>query len=240
MRWEDMLVRKEILDLAVAYNISHIAPAFSCTELITFLYEHVLTKNDKFILSKGHGCLSLYVALRHKGYNPSIKSHPDIERKEGIECTTGSLGHGLPMGVGMALAKKITNTKDRVFVLMSDGECEEGTTWESLLIATQHHLDNLCVVVDYNKLQALDRIVLSLHDLKKKFESFNCSVVEIDGHDFDEISKAVNQIGGYKPLIIIAHTIKGKGVSFMENKPEWHTRIPQGELLVQAYKELEE
>ena len=232
--------RKEILDLAVEYKLSHIASALSIVELTIFLYEYILTSDDKFILSKGHGCLSLYTALRHKGLNPKLSGHPDIDRIEGIECTTGSLGHGLPMAVGMALARKITNKPGRIFVLISDGECQEGTTWESLLIAAQHKLDNLVVMVDYNKLQALDQIdnIVSLRDLRTKFEAFGCAVIIIDGHNFSDVSGALGLKHVAQPFVIVAHTTKGKGISFMENRPEWHNRIPEGDLLRQAYEEL--
>lgn len=234
------MIRRETLALAMSTKHGHLAPAFSIVEILAALYERVLEDNDRFILSKGHACLSLYVVLREKGLNPKISGHPDIESDQGIECTTGSLGHGLPMGVGMALARKLKNKKGDIYVLMSDGECQAGTTWESMLIASHHELNNLTCVIDYNKLQSLGRVedILSLDSLREKFEAFGCYVIEIDGHDFTEIISALKEKSPTRPKVIIAHTTKGKGVSFMENKPKWHNRLPNPEELKVAYEEL--
>ena len=231
--------RRGIINLALEHKLEHIAPAFSIVEILIALYEKVLKENDKFILSKGHGCLALYYILRQHGFNPTISGHPDIERDQGIECTTGSLGHGLPNGVGMALARKLKNKKGNIYVLISDGECQEGTTWESALIASRHKLDNLTIIVDYNKLQSIGRVndVLPLDNLRDKFEAFNCYTIEINGHNFSEIISAFNK-NSSKPKVIVAHTTKGKGVSFMENKVEWHSRLPDAKQLEQAYGEL--
>lgn len=233
-------LRRETLDLTVEINGGHLAPAFSIVEILVALDE-VLKEHDKFILSKGHGCLSFYIMLRHKGFDPAISEHPDIQVEQGIECTTGSLGHGLPIGVGMAFAKKFKKEQGRVYVLMSDGECQEGTTWESLLLASHHKLDNLTIIVDHNKLQALGRIdeILSLGNLNNKFMAFGCYVLEVDGHCPQEIIEALEKKEVDKPKMIIAHTIKGKGLSFAENNPAWHNRLPEGEQLKQAYRELE-
>ncbi len=190
--------------------------------------------------------LVILILLREKGFNPKISGHPDIDLENNISCTTGSLGHGLPIGVGMALARKFKNQQGRIFVLMGDGECEEGTTWESLLIASHHKLDNLIIIIDYNKLQALQKIqeVSSLDNLKIKFESFGCYVTEVEGHDISNIINALekqnieNQTLD-KPYVILAHTIKGKGISFMENDPKWHGRRPILERVKSAYGELE-
>ena len=232
-------IRKETLDLAVEIGGGHLAPAFSMVEILVAL-DSVLQKQDRFILSKGHGCLSFYIFLRQRGYNPTISEHPDIEIDQGVECTTGSLGHGLPIGVGMAFARKFKKEDGTIYVLMSDGECQEGTTWESLLLASHHKLDNLRIIIDHNKLQALDRIetILSLADLKNKFMAFNCDVTEVDGHMPEKIIEALQKKSN-KPGIIIAHTVKGKGMSFAENDPIWHNRLPAGEQLKQAYRELE-
>lgn len=234
------IIRREVLNLAMRYKVSHIAPAYSIVEILLALYEKVLKDDDKFILSKGHGCLSLYTILRQQGLNPTISGHPDIERNQGIECTTGSLGHGLPLGTGMALARKLKNKEGNIYVLISDGECQEGTTWESILIAAHHELDNLTIIVDHNKMQSLGRVdeILSLGNLREKFESFGCYVVETDGHRIPEVISALKIRTWKKPKVIIAHTIKGKGVSFMENKPEWHNRIPNPEELKVANKDL--
>jgi transketolase len=233
-------VRREILDLAMAYKNRHIAPAFSTIETLVVLFNRIMRKNDKFILSKGHGCLGLYVMLKKKGLNPKISGHPDIDLKQGIECTTGSLGHGLPIATGMALAKKLKDREGDIYVLMSDGECQEGATWESALIAAHHKLNNLTAIVDYNKIQSLGRVedILSLGDLKVKFQAFGFYAIEVNGHSIRELSAAFNKKVLGKPKIIIANTIKGKGVSFMEDKPEWHNRLPNEEELRIAKEEL--
>ena len=235
-------IRKDVLELSLKYKDGHIAPAFSVVEILAALYHEILNKDDKIILSKGHGCLSLYASLIDKGFNPKISGHPDVDVKQGIHCTTGSLGHGLPIGVGMAFAKKFKKEKGHIFVIIGDGECQEGTIWESLNLAQKYKLDNLTVIVDYNKLQALTTIkeVMSETNLRAKFEAFGCQVMEINGHNFNELldNLSTTKIKKNIPRVVIADTIKGKGLSFMENKPEWHSRIPQGKLLEQAYEEL--
>ena len=149
-------LRKKTLDLAVEKGEGHLGGSFSEIEILISLYKEVLKDEDKFILSKGHCCYPLYLLLKEKGLNPKTSPHPDIDIENGINCTTGSLGHGLPIGVGMAFARKIQKKSGRIYVLMGDGECQEGTTWESSLIASQHKLTNLTVIIDHNKLQALD------------------------------------------------------------------------------------
>lgn len=232
-------LRKETLDLAMEHRAGHIASSFSIIEILVALNE-VLDKQDKFILSKGHGCLSFYAALYQKGLKPTFSEHPDIEVDQGIECTTGSLGHGLPIGLGMAFARKFEKEAGRIYVLMSDGECQEGTTWESLLLASHYKLDNLTVIIDHNKLQALGRIeeILSLAKLGDKFRAFGCEVAEVDGHSIPEIIGELEKKTD-RPKIIIAHTVKGKGMSFAENDPVWHNRLPTEEQLQQAYREME-
>ena len=235
-------LRKDILEIALECKDGHIAPAFSVVEILVALYNEILKKDDKIILSKGHGCLSLYASLKDKGFNPKISGHPDVDVKQGIFCTTGSLGHGLPIGVGMAFARKFKKEKGHIFVIIGDGECQEGTIWESLNLAQRYKLDNLTIIVDYNKLQALTTIkeVMNETNLKAKFEAFGCSVIEINGHNFNELLDSLSTMKIKKaiPRVIIADTIKGKGLSFMENKPEWHSRIPEGKLLERAYEEL--
>ena len=234
-------LRKKTLELAIESKDGHIASAYSVIELIIYIYEKLLRPQDKFILSKGHGCLSFYNILRSKGFNPKISGHPDIEVNQGIVCTTGSLGHGLPIGAGMALAKKLKKEDGKIFVVIGDGECQEGTTWETLNLARKFNLDNLTVILDHNKLQALDSIenIMGDENFYSKFESFGMNVHDIDGHDFRDISSAfTNTNNSNQPNMIIANTIKGKGLSFMENEPVWHNKIPEGELLEQANKEL--
>lgn len=232
-------VRRKVLDMLLKEKEGHIGGCFSETDILIALYDNVLMPEDKFILSKGHACYTLYVLLKEKGLNPPIKPHPDICEKDGISCTTGSLGHGFPIGVGMALARKLKKKEGKIYVLIGDGECQEGTTWESALLANHHKLNNLVIIVDHNKLQALQSIdeVTSLGSLKTKFESFGFEVSEINGHNIPEIVLAL-QKQTEKPHVIIANTIKGKGVSFMENDSKWHTRIPIEQEIKQAYQEL--
>ena len=233
-------LRKKVLDLALETEDGHIGGSFSEIEILLALFNSVLKPEDKFILSKGHACYPLYILLREKGYNPKIQGHPDIDIQNRIFCTTGSLGHGLPLGVGMALARKIKDKQGKIYVLMGDGECQEGTTWESSLIASHYKLDNLIIIVDHNKLQALNKIenVLSFGDLRKKFESFGIRVSEVNGHDIQEIINVLKKKIEGTPHLIIAHTIKGKSVSYMENNPIWHGRRPTFERINPAYEEL--
>jgi transketolase len=235
-------LRRETFALAVQYKETHVASAFSIIEILTSLYESVLKKEDEFILSKGHACFSLYPVLRKKGFKPDINGHPDIDAHNGITCTTGSLGHGLPIGIGMAFAKKIKNEKGKIYVVMGDGECQEGTIWESSLIASQHKLDNLVLIIDHNKLQALDRIenVISLGDIGNKLKALGWDVEDVDGHNISQLINSLEKSPAEgKPKAIVAHTVKGKGLSFMENDPKWQSRFPDSEELELAYKELE-
>lgn len=233
-------VRREIINLAMEHRLSHIAPALSIVEILVALYEAVLNENDKFILSKGHACLSLYAILRQHGFNPTLSGHPDIQREQGIECTTGSLGHGLPMGTGMALARKLKKETGDIYVLISDGECQEGTTWESMLIASHHKLDNLTIIVDHNKMQTLGKVedILSLGNLKRKLDAFGCLTIDVDGHCIPEIVSALKKKTNGSPNVLIANTTKGKGISFMENKAEWHNKLPNTKELEIAIEEL--
>ncbi len=232
-------LRIRVLDLGLEQGESHIGGCFSEIEILITLYKIILKEDDKFILSKGHCSHPMYLLLREKGLNPKITSHPDMDEKNGIFCTTGSLGHGLPIGAGMALARKIQNKKGNIYVLLGDGECQEGTIWETIPIATKYNLDNLIIIVDRNKVQALDYVKdVSPMDLKNIFESFGCYVIEVDGHSFLELIMALNKKVHGKPKVIIAETVKGKGVSFMENDPKWHARLPDKEELKPAYEEL--
>lgn len=232
-------LRRNVLDLSLQTGEAHIGGCFSEIEILLSLYKKVLNERDKFIMSKGHCAYPMYVLLREKGYNPKISTHPDIDLNNGICCTTGSLGHGLPLGLGMALARKMCNAEGKIYVLIGDGECQEGTTWESAMIAAHHKLNNLHVIVDRNKLQALEPTekVMSLGDLEKKFKAFGWDAQSLDGHSFDELIPALSR-QRYQPQITIANTVKGKGVSYMENDPKWHTRMPNAEELKIAYAEL--
>lgn len=219
-----------ILTLANKGKEGHVPSSLSILDIINTLYEKFIIKNklNKFVLSKGHGCLSLYAVLeKYKiiknlnnfcSYNSNFGGHPDKNKIKGVESSTGSLGHGFPFACGISMAKKIKKEKGKVFVLIGDGECNEGTIWESLLLASHHNLNNLICIVDKNK--STDR-ALKIDNLKKKFLSFNWDCLVIDGHDRSLLVKSIYK-QRKKPLAIIANTIKGKGVPFMENNPEWH------------------
>lgn len=233
-------LRKDFIDLCIEHNEAHIGGSLSMIEILLTLYEMILQHEDKFVLSKGHSSFPYYLLLREKGYHPHICTHPEFDQKNGIHCTTGSLGHGLPISTGMALARKIKQAPGKIYVLMSDGECQEGTTWESMLIAAHHKLGNLAVIVDYNKIQALSRIheVLSLHDLAEKWRAFGWHVQEVNGHSFSELVAALSNTSNERPSVVIAHTTKGKGISCFEDDPKWHSRKPKPEEIAIVYKEL--
>ncbi len=228
-------LRQDTFNAFVKHGEAHLGGSFSMIEILIALYEEILLEEDKFILSKAHASYPLCLLLQEKGFSPSICTHLEIDPKNGIYCTTGSLGHGLPIAMGMALARFIQNKKGNIYVLMSDGECQEGTTWESLLIGAKHNLNNINVLVDYNKIQALTTLNdgLPLDDLALKFKAFNwdCDVVN-DGHSFDEIMDVFKGgERGRKPRSIIFHTTKGKGIEAFENDPRWHARKIKGEEL---------
>jgi transketolase len=244
-------------------NASHIGSSLSIADLLAVLYGSVLrydpqrpdwSERDRFILSKGHGCAALYAVLAECGYIPPSMLETYYENGSalmghathhvpGIEISTGSLGHGLTIGTGMALAAKRDEKPYRVFCIISDGECDEGSTWEPALFAPQHKLDNLVVIVDYNKIQSFGRVdeVIDLAPLADKWRAFGWAVREIDGHNLDEIESALASLpfAAGLPSCIVAHTVKGKGVSYMENALAWHYRAPRAELLEQALAELE-
>ena len=228
LKKEALILRQKTFKSFIEIGEAHLGGSFSMIEIIITLYKCILKKQDTFILSKAHSSVPFCIMLRDYGLRPKITTHLEIDKKNGIECTTGSLGHGLPISVGMSLAKKKKNDKSKVFVLISDGECQEGTTWESLLIASSLKLNNLVIIVDYNKIQALDFVdnVLPLENLKKKFEAFNCDTFEIkNGHSFNSILAKFNQIKiNKKPIVVILHTIKGKGIKKFENDPAWHAK----------------
>lgn len=216
----------------------HIGSALSEIDLLTALYSKILNKKDKFILSKGHGGLGYYAVLAEHGFisaqeikkygqdNSKLSVHPVYKTAPGIEASTGSLGHGLPMALGLALAARQDKQNWRSFVLLSDGECDEGSTWEAAMLAGHLKLDNLIAIVDYNKIQGFGQTkdVLDLEPFVDKWRAVNWGVKEIDGHNFEEIIDALENLPlvKNKPTVIIAHTVKGKGVPYMENKLEWH------------------
>jgi transketolase len=232
-------VRRDAITLSKANGGYHYGGSFSCAEILINLWDHLLTDSDRFVLSKGHGCWVYYVILRELGFNPTLEGHPHYEPEEGIFCTAGSMGHGLPVSMGMALARKLGNQTGKVFVLMGDGECQEGTTWESLLIAGQLKLNNLVAIVDNNGIQGsgfVKDILPVIPALMSAAESAGWRVLEIDGHNSDLLNLDFENAS--QPTLIIAHTIKGKGVSFMENVPKWHSNWLAGDLETQAFEEL--
>jgi transketolase len=254
--------RGEVIEMSHNARAAHLASALSCLDIISVLYHSVLKVNpsapkwddrDRFILSKGHAASALYAALAYKGFishddlktygvvGSLLEEHPS-PRLPGVEAATGSLGHGLPCGCGIALAGRIKDRKYRTFVLMSDGECNEGSVWEACMFAAANQLGNLCAFVDFNKWQATGRSkeVLALDPLVDKFKSFGWDVHEIDGHDHQQILGAVSgvSIDRQKPTMVVAHTVKGKGISFMEDDNNWHYRIPTVEEVQLAKKEL--
>jgi transketolase len=234
-------IRAETLRLGVKNGGYHFGGSFSIVEILLALYDVVLKDEDRFILSKGHACWPWYVLLRERNFNPELQGHPSLDTANGIWCTTGSEGHGLPVGLGMAMARKIKGTDGTIYVLMGDGECQEGTTWESFLTAPNHNLDNVVAIVDLNKIQGSGFVddILPINGLGKIAEILGWSVSEIDGHSYPEILAALEKRVEGKPRLIVAHTIKGKGVSYMEGKPEWHAKFPTPEQLQMAYEELE-
>jgi len=233
-------IRRETLDLGTKNGGYHFGGSFSAVEILVALYDVILTDDDRFILSKGHACWPLYVLLRERGFTPKLEGHPSLDVANGIHCTTGSEGHGLPSGLGRAWARKLDGRAGRVFVMVGDGECQEGTTWESLLTAPFHKLDNLTAIVDYNKIQGSGFVhdILPMDCLAKVADSCGWSVEEIDGHSYPAIFDALQRKVEGRPRFIMAHTVKGKGVTFMEGKPEWHAKFPSPEQLAQAYQEL--
>tara|TARA_B100000900_G_C20587058_1_gene720027 strand:- start:1923 stop:2678 length:756 start_codon:yes stop_codon:yes gene_type:complete len=212
---------------------AHLGGSFSMIEILVYLFEKVLKKKDKFILSKSHASFPFCILLREKGFKPKMTTHLEIDPKNAIYCTTGSLGHGFPISSGMAFAKKIKNEKGKIFVMISDGECQEGTTWETLLISSKHNLNNLVLLIDYNKIQALSKLkdALPLNDLSKKLKSFNWNVLNVkNAHSFENLDKVFKKIRNQKkPTVLILNTIKGKGIKKFENDPVWHARKLAGE-----------
>jgi transketolase len=244
-------IRIKILQLSNTAKSSHIGSSLSIVEILVVLYKFFIKKKNIFILSKGHACLAYYCVLQKFGYfsnkilksygkNDTILSAHVSHKVPGVNFSTGSLGHGLPYATGRALSEKINKTNSKIFVLISDGELNEGTTWESLLFAAHHKLDNLIIIIDYNKIQSLDFIknVLKLEPLNKKFKSFGCNVKNIDGHSFNQIYESFLVKKNKKPTVIIANTIKGKGVSFMENSILWHYKFPNEKELDVAIRQL--
>jgi len=232
-------VRRDAIDISLKNGGYHYGGSFSCAEILIHLFDEIMTEDDRFILSKGHGCWVYYVILRELGFNPTLEGHPHYEPENGVWCTAGSMGHGLPVGMGQALARKLKDQPGKIFVLMGDGECQEGTTWESILIAGHLKINNLVAIVDNNKIQGsgfVSDIMPAVNSLEAAASSAGWEVINIDGHNDDLCS--VDFENQDKPILIIADTVKGKGVSFMEGKPKWHSNWLGGDFLKQALEEL--
>jgi transketolase len=257
-------IRRHAIEMTHRAGSSHVASSMSMAELLAVLYGSVLRVSpetvedpdrDRLILSKGHGCAGLYAVLAECGFFPmtwldsfyldgaKLAGHATAHGIPGIEVSTGALGHGLSVACGLALAAKLDARPFRVFTVLSDGECDEGSIWEAAMFAPQHGLDNLVAVVDYNKIQSLGRVadVLDLEPFAAKWAAFRWAVREIDGHDVGEIERSLRAVPFEpgKPSCVIAHTVKGKGVSFMEDALLWHYRSPQGEEYERAMAQLE-
>jgi len=257
-------VRRKALDMAVNSGKAHLGGSYSCIDILVALYngkilkvspETINDKNrDRFILSKGHASLALYPILANNDFFPmeeletygkegtmlggSVDYHIN-----GIEMSSGSLGHGLSVGCGISLSGKVDKKNFNTYVLLGDGECNEGSIWESIMFASSQKLKNLTAIVDNNKLGATTNSYnyTGGSNLSDRWESFGWNVYEINGHDFNQIFKCFREIissSSEKPSVVIANTIKGKGISFMENKSNWHHGVPKGDLLKQAYKDL--
>mgnify|MGYP002629786748 CR=1 FL=1 len=249
-------LRREIILAASRAREGHIASAFSILDLLWVLYDRVLRfdpaeprseQRDRFVLSKGHASLGLYAVLAEKGffkmsdldsfggYESGFGGHPDSNKVPGVEASTGSLGHGLPMAVGMAYGLRLKQSDRRVFCIIGDGEANEGAVWEAALLAAHHQLDNFCCLVDYN--HSTDR-ALMVGDLCEKFGAFGWDSESIDGHDHEAINAALIKQHPGKPRAIIANTIKGRGCRPMESNPEWHHKAPSPEELEAILQEL--
>lgn len=249
-------VRQNIAEIGFNNRV-HIGPSYSIVEIISYIYciklgyPSILSDRDRFILSKGHGAFAIYSLLTELGiisrdyfYNyggkgNSLTIHPNIHIPT-VEVGTGSLGHGLAIGAGIALSQKIKQDKAKTIVLMGDGEQAEGSVWESVMFANHYKLDNLIAIIDLNGLQQSDKTetIMNTTPLADKYLSFGWNVIEADGHDFYEIEKAFNKVQQSKPTVIIAHTIKGKGISFMENNKDWHMNVINEKLKKQVLSEL--
>ena len=260
------LIRRNGLEMTHLSRGSHIGSVFSVAEIIAVLYASVLNVDpkepkkpdrDRLILSKGHAGSAVYAALAETGFFPVeqlkthyangsiLSGHVSHKGVPGVEVSTGSLGHGLGVGVGMALGAKMDGAQWRTYVVLGDGECDEGSVWEAALQAAQYKLDRLVAVIDYNHMQSLATVdeTLRLEPFEQKWKDFGWNALSVNGHDTEALQKAFDwakeNAGSRKPSVILAHTVKGKGVSFMENDILWHYRTPQGEEYDAALKELE-
>lgn len=257
-------IRLDVLEMTNRSGASHVASAFSVADILAVLYgapvlridpaEPLWSGRDRLILSKGHAGAAVYAVLARTGFfapsrllshyadGSDLSGHVSHKGIPGVEVSTGSLGHGLGIGAGMALALKQARGDQRVFVILSDGECDEGSTWEAALFAAHHHLSNLVAIVDYNKMQSLGSVseTMGLEPFGAKWAAFNWNVAQVDGHDHGALRRVLLERAAAGPRVVIAHTTKGKGVSFMENTVLWHYRAPRGEEYERARQELEQ
>ena len=256
-------IRQNIVKEVYEAQSGHPGGSLSATDIVTALYFNEMditketlstTNRDRFVLSKGHASPLLYAVLCEKGFLPEeelntfrkinsrLQGHPNMNYVPGVDMSTGSLGQGVSTAVGMALSNRLDENNKRVYALLGDGECQEGQVWEASMAAAHYHLDNLCLIIDHNRLQIDGEVasVMNVESLEKKFEGFNFHVITIEGHDFTQILNAFEEARNTKgkPTVIIANTIKGKGVSFMENQAGWHGVAPNKEQYEQAMKEL--
>jgi len=256
-------IRRDILEISYRARTGHVGSAFSIVDILVALYNGFLRfplerpdhpDRDRFLLSKGHAVLALYVALAHRGFfrkeklnefvqdGSELAGHPEIQCVPGVEISSGSLGHGLSLGAGMAFAARLDKRPTRAVVLLSDGECNEGSIWEAIHFAGHHKLANLTAIVDYNKSQALGRTkdVLDLEPFAAKWQSFGWAVAEVDGHDHQKMTALFKTLPleKDKPSVIIAHTVMGKGVSFMEGDWTWHYHTPTEQHFNKGLEEL--
>ena len=254
--------RREVLEVICHAGLGHIGGDFSVADLLTVLYNGVLhvdperpdaPDRDRFVLSKGHCAVSFYVTLASCGFFPPaqlahfaqpgscLSGHPNRRYTPGVETNTGPLGHGLPVAVGMAIGLEHRGSSARVFVITGDGELQEGSNWEAFMCASQHRLSNLTIIVDRNMLQqgARTEETTGLEPLHEKLSSFGCEVSEVDGHSYEDLYELLNaRPTDDKPRAVIAHTVKGRGVSFMEDRVEWHHKVPTAEEAERAIEEL--
>ena len=256
-------IRARLVEMSHVAETPHLGSSLSCVDMLVAAYwgflridpKHPLDPNrDRFILSKGHAATALYAALAERGFfdpklldtynedGAALPEHPGLQCVPGVEAATGSLGHGLPIALGMALAARIQNRPTRCLVLMSDGECEEGSVWEAAMFAPAQKLDTVTVMIDYNKWQATGRSdeIMALAPLAEKWRAFGWDACEVDGHDLDALLAALGREpdGTGRPRAIVCHTVKGKGVSFMEDDNNWHYRIPTADEVRKARVEL--
>lgn len=258
------LLRRDVLEMIYTAKAGHPGGSLSAAEVITALYFHVMNINpqnprwedrDRFVLSKGHACPMLYAALARRGYfDPALlntlrqyhsilQGHPDMNKVPGVDMSAGSLGNGLSVGVGMALSARYQGRDYMTYVMLGDGECQEGMVWEAAMAANHHHLNNLIAIVDCNGVQINGWVndVMRVEPFADKWRSFGWSVIEIDGHNMHQVLTALHEVRTMRaPAVILARTVKGKGVSFMEDDSAWHGAAPSADQLAKALADIEE